>query len=158
IRHLDRRRVQPYLALLRGGGPRSRALEPDCCPVLRLGVGSLLRPGTVMKALRFIRFLRRERIDVVQTYFPDSSYLGVPAAWPAGVRPRVRTPNNVGHWVPPAHRLLGRALNVLTTASVANCAAARRSLLADEGPRPESVLVLENGVDLERFLALDLPE
>ena len=32
-----------------------------------------------------------------------------------------------------------------------NCAAARDSLLRDEGPDPASVAVLENGVDLERF-------
>src|SRR5262245_60823587 len=157
IERLDRRRVRPYLVLLRGDAPASRALEPEGCPVLRLGVGALRNPATVIKAIRFIRFLRRERIDVVQTYFPDSSYFGVPAAWLAGGRHRVRTRNNSGHWVPRAHRLLGGALNLLTSASVANCAAARRSLLADEGPRPESVHVLENGVDLDRFLGLGLP-
>src|SRR5437870_879514 len=33
IRHLDRGRVLPYLCLLRGDSPHSRALEPDGCPV-----------------------------------------------------------------------------------------------------------------------------
>src|SRR6476646_5537700 len=75
------RPVRPYLCLLRGDNPVSQALEPDDCPILRLGVYTLLRPGTLGQAWRFIRFLRRERIDVVQTYFPDSSYFGVPAAW-----------------------------------------------------------------------------
>src|SRR5262249_9514675 len=94
-------------------------------------------------------------IDVVQTYFPDSSYFGVPAAWLAGVKHRLRTRNNVGHWLTPLHRRLGRALNILTTQSIANCEAARQALLAAEQPRPETVLVLENGVDLERFA--DIP-
>jgi glycosyltransferase involved in cell wall biosynthesis len=151
IRHLNRRRVLPYLCLLRGDSPVSQALEPDDCPILRLGVGSLRHPATLRRFGRFVRFLRRQRIDVVQAYFPDSSYFGVPAAWLAGVRHRVRTRNNLGHWLTPLHCLLGRALNVLTTRTVANCEAARQALLEAEKPAAESVLVLENGVDLERF-------
>jgi glycosyltransferase involved in cell wall biosynthesis len=154
IRHLDRRRVRPYLCLLRGDSPVSQALEPDDCPILRLGVRSLRHPATLLRAGRFIRFLRRERIDVVQAYFPDSSYFGVPAAWLAGVKHRVRTRNNVGHWLTPLHRRLGRALNVFTTRTIANCEAARQALLDAEQPRPETVLVLENGVDLERFAGI----
>jgi glycosyltransferase involved in cell wall biosynthesis len=157
IRRLDRRRVAPHLCLLRGGSATSRALEPDDCPVIRLGVGSLTSPATLLRAWRFARFLRRERIDVLQAYFPDSSYFGVPVAWLARVPHRVRTRNNVGHWLTPLHRRLGRLLNVLTTATVANCNAARRALLDAEGPDPASVVVLENGVDLERFLLLPPP-
>src|SRR5579884_3444004 len=151
IRHLDRRRVWPYLCLLRGDNAVSQALEPDDCPILRLDVGSLRHPRTLLRAWRFLRFLRRERIDVVQAYFADSSYFGIPAAWLAGVPHRIRTRNNVGHWLTPLHRRLGRLLNVLTTRTVANCAAARQALLAAESPRPETVVVLENGVDLLRF-------
>src|SRR5262249_57783973 len=47
IRALDRTRVHPSLCLLRGERPGSRSLEPDDCPVLRLGVGSLCHPATL---------------------------------------------------------------------------------------------------------------
>jgi glycosyltransferase involved in cell wall biosynthesis len=151
IRHLDRRRFQPYLCLLDGMDSTSRALEPNDCPVLRLGVDSWTRPRILTGAWRLIRFLRGERIEVLQTYFPDSTYLGVPAGRLAGVPTIVRTRNNLGHWLTPAHRRLGRVLNRLVTATVANCAAGRRSLLAEERPPPRSVFVLENGVDLARF-------
>jgi glycosyltransferase involved in cell wall biosynthesis len=154
IHHLDRRRVRPYLCLLRGDNPVSQAMEPDDCLILRLGVRSLHHPATLAAAWRFIRFLRRERIDVVQTYFPDSSYFGVSAAWLAGVKHRLRTRNNIGHWLTPLHRRLGRALNLFTTRTITNCEAARQALLAAEQPRPETVLVLENGVDLEHFASI----
>jgi L-malate glycosyltransferase len=157
VRHLDRSRVMPHLALLRGDGEASRALEPVDCPVLRLGAGSLRSPKTALCALRFMQFLWRERIDVVQVYFPDSSYFGVPAAFLAGVRHRLRTRNNIGHWMTLGHRVLGRALNCLTTATVANCDAAKRALLADEKTAEGRVHVLENGVDLDRFLAIPAP-
>jgi glycosyltransferase involved in cell wall biosynthesis len=157
IRHLDRRRFGPCLVLLRGDGPASRALEPDESPVFRLGVGSLCRPATLMKLRRFARWLRRERIDVLQAYFPDSSYFGITAAWLAGVPHRIRTRNNVGHALTPWHRRLGRLLNRFTTATIANCRAARTALLDAEAPRAETVVVLENGVDLDRFLTVPPP-
>jgi glycosyltransferase involved in cell wall biosynthesis len=153
IRCLDRRRFLPYLCLLRGDNPVSRKLEPDCCPVLRLGVRRLLGYTAVARAVRFARFLRRERIDILQAYFPDSSYFGVPAAWIARVPHRLRTRNNVGHWMTPLHRLLGRALNLFATGTIANCEAACRSL-ADEGTDLAKVVVLGNGVDLSRFHAV----
>jgi L-malate glycosyltransferase len=151
LQRFDRRRVQPSLCLLRGDGPMSQALEPANCPVYRLGVARLRSPTTLLRAWRFAGWLQAQRIDVVQAYFPDSSYFGITAAWLAGVPHRIRTRNNIGHWLTTPHRLLGRLLNLLTTGTVANCAAARRALLADERPRPHSVLVLENGVDLGRF-------
>jgi glycosyltransferase involved in cell wall biosynthesis len=157
IPQLDRRRVRPFLCLLRGDSPVSQKLEPDGCPILRLGVHSLHQPRAFVRFWQFVRFLRRERIDVLQAYFPDSSYFGVPAAWLAGVKHRLRTRNNLGHALTPLHRRLGRMLNVLTTATVANCEAARHALLKTERPQPESVVVLENGVDLGRFRNLPLP-
>src|SRR5207245_1735638 len=84
IGHLDRRRIEPFLCLLRGQDPRSRSLEPPGCPVLRLGVRSLRHPGTPAKWWRLVRFLRRQQIDVFQVYFPESSYVGIPAARLAG--------------------------------------------------------------------------
>jgi L-malate glycosyltransferase len=158
IRHIDRDRVAPHLCLLRGDGAASRALEPADCPVWRFGVGSLARPRTLARMARFVRLLRRHRIDVLQAYFPDSSYFGIPAAWLAGVPNRLRTRNNLSHWLTPLHRRLGRALNALTTATLTNCEAARQALLAAEAPAPNSVRVLENGVDLGRFLAVRLPD
>jgi glycosyltransferase involved in cell wall biosynthesis len=157
IRHLDRRRVRPYLCLLRGDKPVSQALEPDDCSILRLDVGSLRHPRTLLRAWRFLRYLRRERMDVVQAYFADSSYFAIPLAWLAGIPHRIRTRNNVGHWLTPLHRRMGRLLNLFTTQSITNCEAARRALLAAEQPRQETVVVLENGVDLDRFRNLPVP-
>jgi glycosyltransferase involved in cell wall biosynthesis len=154
IEHLDRSRVEPSLCLLDGEDALSRSLEPAGCPVLRLGVRALSRPATLVQAVRLARFLRRRRVDVLQLYFPDSTYLGVLAGQLAGVPHVVRTRNNLNHWMTPTHRWLGRFCNTLVTATVVNCKAARRAVLVDERPHPESVVVLENGVDLDRFLAL----
>src|SRR6516164_9308854 len=68
IRSLDRRKVQPFLCLLRGQDSQSQALAPhsDVCPVVPLGIRSLRRPRAIIQACRFASFLRRARIDVLQ--------------------------------------------------------------------------------------------
>ncbi|MFQ3592590.1 MAG: glycosyltransferase [Gemmataceae bacterium] len=157
IRELDRRRVQPALVLLRGQSERSQSLEPSDCPVLRLGVGRLRDPRTALQGWQFLRFLWDFQPDVVQTYFPDSSYFAVPLARVAGVPYVVRTRNNIGHWMRARDRWLGRLLNPLVSVTIANCQAARQALLRDERPLPQRVHVLENGVDLDRFLCLAPP-
>jgi glycosyltransferase involved in cell wall biosynthesis len=155
IHNLNRSRVEPFLCLLRGEDAASRALEPDNCPVLRLGVGSLRHPATFIKAWRLAQFLRRERIDVLELYFLDSTYVGVPVGRLAGVPYILRTRHNIGHWMTPGHRRLGGFLNRFVTATIANCEACRQAVLADEGAPAASVVVLENGVDLARYL--DIP-
>jgi glycosyltransferase involved in cell wall biosynthesis len=151
IRHLDRSRVRPFLCLLHGDDAHSRSLEPDDCPVLRLGVRSLRQPKTLLRAFRLARFLRQHRIDVLQVYFQDSTYLGVPVARLAGVARIVRTRNNLGYWITPLHRWLGWFCNQVTDVLVANCDACRQAIITDEGVLPGRVVVLENGVDVERF-------
>jgi glycosyltransferase involved in cell wall biosynthesis len=93
----------------------------------------------------------RHRIDVLQLYFPDSTYFGVSVGRLAGVPYILRTRNNSNHWMTRWHRRLGRVLNRLVTATLTNCEASRQAVMADEKPPAESVIVLENGVDLEPF-------
>ena len=157
IRDLDRRQVQPALVLLRGHNPHSQALEPSDCPVVRLETGRLREPRTALQGWKFLRFLWEFQPDVVQTYFPDSSYFAVPLARVAGVPYVLRTRNNIGHWMRTIDRWLGRLLNPLVSATIANCHAAREALLRDEQPNPQRVHVLENGVDLDRFLGIAPP-
>ncbi len=151
IHHLDRARVSPYLCLLGGESESSRALEPSDCPVFRLGVHSFKTPGWLLKAWLLRAFLRRNRIDVLQVYFPQSSFLGVTVGSLSGVSHIIRTRNNLGYSLTWFHRVLGRLCNPLTDGTVANCEACRQAVVHDEGLSPQKTFVLENGVNLERF-------
>jgi glycosyltransferase involved in cell wall biosynthesis len=157
IRSLDRSCVEPFLVLLDGENDLSRSLEPSDCPVLRLGIRSFRRWSAIRGAVRFTRFLRQKRIDVLQAYFIDSVYFGVPVAMLAGVRHRLRVRNNLGEWLTPKHRRLGRLYGRWVNATLTNCEAGRQAILEAEGLAPEKVIVLENGVDFERFSAFAPP-
>jgi glycosyltransferase involved in cell wall biosynthesis len=151
IRHLDRDAVQPYLCLLDGEDPVSRSLEPVDCPVVRLGLHSLASLEGMRRAWQFARFLRRERIDVLQVYFVDSAIFGAVVGRLAGVRRILRVRNNIGHWVDPIRVKRFRVVNWLVTAILTNSRAGREAVIAQEGADPRMVLLVENGIDLARF-------
>lgn len=152
LKHLDRAQVQPYLCLLRGQGEHSQKfVELDGRPVLRLEVGSLLRPSTLPKAMRFARFLRRERIDVLHPLFHDSLYFGAPVAKLAGVPCVVRFRVDLNYWMKLHDRWVSRILSSLLDATVANCEACKQAAIRDEWAPPESVKIIPNGLDLSRF-------
>jgi len=151
IEQLDRRKVSPYLCLLDGENEASRSVEPDGCPVLRLGVRSLWRPGVVRAAWRLGRLLRRENIDVLQTHFPDSTHFGVAVSKLAGVPRVVPTRRCLGHSLTRRERRLGRLCSRWVDAILANSQACRRAVIAQEAAPADSVTVIENGIDLNRF-------
>ena len=151
IRGLDRARVVPSLCLLDGDDDESRSLEPTDCAIIRLGLKGLFRWPTVAAALRLRAFWREHRIDAVQTYFLDSSYFAIPLARMCGIRRTVRVRNNVGYWLTPTHRFVGRLVGRLATKTLTNSEEGRRALAANEYLPPRKIAVIENGVDLDRF-------
>ncbi len=152
IHSLDRSVVEPSLTLLSGNDDESRSLEPTDCPVKRLGLTSLKRPAELARASRkLLRFWRRQAVDVVQTYFLDSTYLGVPLARLAGVKRVIRVRNNVGHWLTPKHRGLGRVIGRIADVTLTNSQPGLHALHVAERGNRNKLAVLENGVDLDRF-------
>jgi len=150
IRSFDRSRVEPSLVLLDGEDELSQSLEPAACPVLRLGVKSFASRKAVSAARTLSKFLRGHRIDLLQAYFLDSIYFGVPVARLAGVRRIVRVRNNLGYWLTRKHRLLNRVYSQLIDQTLTNSDQGRAALIA-EGVKAQRIAVLENGVDVERF-------
>ena len=151
LERLDRARIQPLLCMLKGHDALSRSLEPKNCPVITLGVRSLHGPASFRSVFRLYRFLRREHIEIVHALCPDSLYFAAPVARLAGVPCVVRFCVNMGYWMNPLDRWLGKIYTRLVDATVANCEACRQAVIADQGTPPESVVIIPNGVDLSRF-------
>jgi glycosyltransferase involved in cell wall biosynthesis len=154
IESIDRSKIRPYLCLLNSKDEETASLEPDCCPVRYLNVDSLCRLGTIPKAIEFMRFLRREKIDILETYFPDSTYFGAIVGRIAGVKRIVRTRRNLGYWTKGIHRRMEHLCNLLVDVTVANCEAARRALIEQTGSSPDRIAVVANGIDIEAYLGI----
>lgn len=159
IEHLNREVVEPNLVLLDGSDQVSQSLEPNDCPTLRLGLTTLKNPiATSYAADRLRRFWKVHRVEIVQTYFLDSTYFGVPLARACGIKHVIRVRNNVGHWLTPSHVALGRLMGRLAHRTLTNSEPGRLAILRAEGGSHGKLVVLENGVDLERFIHLSPPQ
>src|SRR5262245_60163589 len=152
IESFDPDRIQPSLCLLDGTDETSKALLPRECPKLCLGVTKLRTVHAARQAIRFWQFLRKQRIDIVQTYFPDSTRFAAPIAKAAGVRAVFGSRRNIGHWMTKRDIRLARFYNRwFLDKIIANCEAARQAVIEQEGAKPEQVIVLPNLIDLKRF-------
>lgn len=150
LRHLDRGRFAPVLCVLQS----SPWLETryDLSPSHVVGVRSFRRPGDWRGIVRFSEFLRREEIDVVQTFFRDSGIAGTLAARLAGRPLVVGSRRNQGYWMESrGELLLQRLLNRWVSSFVANCRSTRDWAAAAEGIAAERIRVIYNGLEPDRF-------
>src|SRR5574340_228365 len=142
IERLDRSLVEPYLCLLNGRGEQFGLLDRVDCPVLRLRLRALLRPSSFLCAWRFARFLRRERIDVLQLYFHDSTCFGLPIARLVRVPCLVRTRRSLERGERRIDRWLGRLCSRLAGHTLVNSEACRRAAIVQDGSDPDSVVMI----------------
>ena len=156
IRHVDRGRIEPSLVLLGGDSRLSMELAPSDCPLLCLGIRKLIGRGSWRAARRLKQFWREHPADVVQAYFLDSAYFAVPMAKLCGIRHVVRVRNNLGYWLSRKHRILGRMIAPGVDVTLTNSQLGVAALQA-EGMPSDSVVSIENGVDLDRFVPGPLP-
>ena len=152
LRHLDRSKVEPHLCLLDGTSKSGRELRPDDVPVVALGICRLVSFRALRQAWRLRQYLIENRIDVVQTYFTDSTVFAAPVAKWAGVRSVLGSQRNIGHWVNERGASLVKVANrFFVDKIVVNCDAARRAVLDQDTARLNDIITIPNGIDLTRF-------
>lgn len=162
IAGLDRDRFRPHLAILNGQDAGSRSLEPAGIPVVRYGVTALSRPASLMKLIRFSRQLRRWKIQILQTFFPDSTHFGMLAGSLARVPVLLRTKRDLFPWPEGiqgriSRRLCGWYNRFLVNGMLTNSVSCRNAVMALESPPPKEVAVIPNGVDVAAFDSVCFP-
>jgi L-malate glycosyltransferase len=118
-----------------------------------LDVPRLLGWKALVAALRFRRYCRRNRIEIIQTYFHDSFIFGAIAGRLAGVRRIISCRRNLGpgFWRKNGLLFVFRIIKRLTWKYIANSAATKESIQQYEGIDPAKITVIYNGLDLSRF-------
>ena len=149
LKHLDRNEFAPHLVCLRPADfVETSGLK---VPNLTLHIGSLFRPSSFSKIGRLARYLREQRIDIVQTFFVDGNIVGTLGAMRAGTRRIISSRRNLGHWHGPIHIALLKYLQKHTDYYLANSRAVIAKTIDKEAARPEQMHLIYNGLDLDRF-------
>ena len=156
LKHIDKARFDPYLILLRTGRqvlPEMPGVHIHVCHI-----GSFLSLKSCYNLLKLSRFLKKERIRIVQTYFRDGNIVGVMAAWFAGVATIISSRRNLGSWHNRREILIVRLLNRLVTCFIANSQAIKTYTHQVERVPLEKIEVIYNGYDANADYPLPLPE
>ncbi len=113
--------------------------------------GPLLRPGMLSVARRFAQVCRRREIDLVHTYFVDSSVIGPLWAKLAAVPVVVSSRRNIGYHHTRTGLWALRFVRQFTTHVIANSKAAASAAVTLEHFDPTRISVIPNMLDLGAF-------
>lgn len=137
-------------------GPlKSRAAQAGIA-VIKFPVKRLLRPMTIWQMLRFFAFLRKNKVHVVHTNDLYTNLFAVPIARLASVPVVLSSQRDLSHWwwYTPLRRKILRKIQGLSTWLVVNSKAIRADLIAKDGFNADKIRVVYNGIDAQRFTAV----
>lgn len=149
-RELDRSRFELHLACFKKRGEFMREVVSNGIPLSAYPIHRLLRPSTALQMLRLAGDLRRKRIQIVRSYGLYPNLFALPAAWLAGVPVRIASIRDTGDHLTPKQRRAQRWVSSFAQRVLVNAEAIKRRLL-DEGYDPGRIVVIPNGIDLDRF-------
>ncbi|MFL1453583.1 glycosyltransferase [Marinobacter sp. GN3S48] len=152
INRLDRSRYTPYLLTLR---PTSPELIPENCSHISLDVPKLFSFSGLRSHWWLVRFLRRERIQVVQTYFQDSTVFAGLAARMAMTPVRIACLRDLAFWNNRKQTLLLKSIYPLMTAYICNARVVVDHFSRHFGIDRTKAIVVRNGVDTAQLPFVD---
>jgi glycosyltransferase involved in cell wall biosynthesis len=145
VNSLDRDRFTPYLYCLKEAENKLDMMPH--CQTFQEGVTSFKSPLVWLKMLRAAAWLRRENVDIVQTYFADASLFGATAAVLARRPTLIMCRRDMGNWLSPAERKRFRRLNGLADYFLVNAECIKDSLVRNEGVPEAKIRVLPNMIE-----------
>jgi len=150
IRHLkDRGIYQEVFCLQKSKEHDQLDLQ---CKVTFLNIRKLASINCIGRILWLAGYLRRRGFNIVQTYFFDSTLIGVTAARIAGGIRVMSWRRDTGFWYTPKLLMALRTVNRLTDTILVNCKAVMQSVVSKENLDPRRVRVIPNGIELAEFV------
>jgi len=148
--HLNKHLFKPILICLRKPSAVFDYNESDF-EYIELNVPKLLSMNGIIQFNKLVKFLRKEKIDIVQTFFFDSCLFGVLAARVAGVKKIISSRRDMGFWYKTKLLLIMRIINSLTHRILVNSNSIKENVMQKEKVNPDKIDVICNGIDFEPF-------
>ena len=150
IKRLDQNIFKPYLVCLRSN-ELFKAYDIQCTK-LALEVDSLFSSDCFRKLIGFVRYLRQEKISILQTFFFDSTVFGIIAAKLARIKRTISCRRDMGFWYSAKLLKVLRIVNLMTDRILVNSQAIKANVIEKECVNPDKIDVIYNGIDLKPFL------
>lgn len=147
IERSDRERFEPILCCLHG----SDNLRFRECRSLNLELRSFASFRALKGLSALARFLKKEKVDLLVTFFRNANYFGTLAGRISGVPKIISSRRNLGYWQTGRDLLLLKIMNRWTDLVIANSSAVRDTVVKEEGVDAGKIEVIYNGIDLDEF-------
>jgi glycosyltransferase involved in cell wall biosynthesis len=146
-------RYEVYLACLKSSGVlRANVDSFFAKDIPAYPLTSFYDTNALRQARQFRKFLRQNKIEIVQTHDFYTNVFGMAVAALAGVRIRIAARRELTGIRTRAQLRVEHAMYVLADAIVANSSAVGAQLVR-EGIRPDKVITIPNGIEMSRFPA-----
>lgn len=150
ISRLDRSRFDPTFGCLKKWGHFLGAIEQQQIPITEYPINRLYGLSTFRQQLRLAQDMRRNGVQVFQSYNFYSNVFAVPAARMAGVPVVIASVRDTGMNLTPSRMFVHRQVFRLADCILVNAEAIRQWLI-EQGANGEKITVIHNGLDLARF-------
>lgn len=144
--------ADPRICILRGTEWLTQELAG--CPVRHYAIGRIKSHAGMKQLADIVRWMRREKFDVLQTVLTDASLIGPLMGKMAGIPVIVGTRRNLALFAQPpsrAERLLLRLSDRLLDDVQANSEAVAAHIARREGIPANKISVIYNGIDTDRL-------
>ena len=145
VKNLDSSRFDVHLACFRKFGAFLPEIEACGRPLTAFAVNSLYSYKTLLAQLRFMRYLREHRIQVLHTYGLYPNLFAIPAARMAGVPVTIASVRDMGAHAGEIHRKAQRIVCKMANIVLTNAEAVRGWLVA-QGISERKIRVIHNGI------------
>jgi glycosyltransferase involved in cell wall biosynthesis len=145
IRNLDRSRFRPHVCTLKASNKLYNELD---VPKISLDFASFYHPSIFGNLLRLSGFVRKNRIQIIQTFFQDPFLLA------AMVKPFNRVKlvgsfRDLGFWRTPAETWKMRMAYPFFSGFIANSQAVKDHFVKTDRLKPDRIEVIYNGFDFD---------
>lgn len=148
VQRLDQQRFPSYIVSLRPAGSLSPAAERSGVEVVHLGMGRRPGPATIWQ---LARLFRKRKVDIAHAYLYDASIATRIAGRLARVPVVVTSTRASLSYLPRVAWWLDRATAPWCQRIIAVSRGTAEFVIQREGIPRDKVVVIPNGVDLERF-------
>lgn len=124
-------------------------LKKNNIPIIKLNKKSKI---DIKIFFALVKILKKEKSDIVHTHLFLGHIFGILAAKLARVKCIVSTEHNLNYSEKFYHRLLRKITAKLTNVTIAVSEAVKYYTISYEGIKKDNIIVINNGVETERFL------
>jgi len=150
VSRIDRRQYDLQFACLHKAGDFVENFEKLKIPIAEFSIRKLYHPETLIQQIRFAKYLRLQRIQIMHSYNFYSNIFSIPAARMAGVPVVLASIRDRGVYLTPAKKILQKSICSMADKILVNADSIHDWLLEEKYPAAK-IRVIKNGIDISLY-------